>query len=237
MNNLIDLNKDLTMSSLEIAELTEKQHKNVLADIEVMKTQYLEFKNRAEISALFQCSEYKAKNGKMNPCVLLSKEASLDLVTGYNLQARNKINNRWQELESQQLKVPQTFQQALQLAADQQAVIEKQNLQLADNKPKVDFYHLIMSENPRLSMNEYAKMLSSENNVIIGQNKLMALLRQQKYLMTGRDASERNKPYQKYIDAGYFEVDYIKTPVGLRAQPFITAKGQTELSDHIVNSL
>ena len=67
-------------------------------------------------------------------------------------------------------------------------------------------------------------MLSSENNVIIGQNKLMALLRQQKYLMI-----ERNKPYQKYIDAGYFEVDYIKTPVGLRAQPFITSKGQTEL--------
>ena len=52
----------------------------------------------------------------------------------------------------------------------------------------------------------------------------MALLRQQKYLMI-----ERNKPYQKYIDAGYFEVDYIKTPVGLRAQPFITSKGQTEL--------
>lgn len=92
-----------TMTTLEIAVLTGKRHGDIMRDVRVMKQQYFEFKDSAQICAMFQDADYKDKSGKTNPMIKLSKEASLDLVTGYNLKARNTINNRWQELESKVL--------------------------------------------------------------------------------------------------------------------------------------
>jgi len=131
--------------------------------------------------------------------------------------------------------VPRDFATALQLAADQQKLIQQQAGELLEAAPKIAFHDRMFTENPRLSMNEFAKILSDSNGVVIGQNKMMQFLRELGYLMVGRDATERNKPYQRYMQMGLFEVEYIKTPVGLRAQPFITSLGQKELAQLIVD--
>ena len=115
---------------------------------------------------------------------------------------------------------------------------QSQATKIEVDRPKVDFYHQLFSENPLVSFNDYAKLLSKETGVKIGQNNLMKFLRESGYLMVGRAGSksnERNKAYQKYITAGYFEIEYNKTPVGLKPQTFITAKGQIELAEMIVN--
>jgi phage regulator Rha-like protein len=85
-------NETLTMSSLEIAELTGKQHRNVLADIRNMIDQL--GLSSAEFSAV-----YKDQQLINRPCFNLPKDLTLTLITGYSIPLRHKINQRWMELE------------------------------------------------------------------------------------------------------------------------------------------
>lgn len=86
-----------TMSSREIAELTGKQHNNVLADIRKMLNELS--LSTAEFSAM-----YKADNGQEYECFNLPKRECLVLISGYSTQFRAKIIDRWIELESNPLR-------------------------------------------------------------------------------------------------------------------------------------
>lgn len=84
------------MSSLEIADLTGKQHKNVLADIRNMLD---ELKiNSAEFSA-----QYKDVSGKSNLMYNLPKRETLILTSGYSAKQRAAIIDRWLELEEKDM--------------------------------------------------------------------------------------------------------------------------------------
>ena len=85
---------DMNMTSREIAEVTNKQHKHVTRDIAVMLDElnldksifgriYLDSRNRQQI-------EY-----------VLDEELTLTLVTGYSIKLRNAVIKRWKQLESQ----------------------------------------------------------------------------------------------------------------------------------------
>lgn len=90
--SIFNANAPLTMSSLEIAKLTGKDHKHVLADIRTM-LEGLEI-DTAEFSAM-----YKADNKQMYEKFDLPKRECFILVSGYNLKLRAAIIDRWQELE------------------------------------------------------------------------------------------------------------------------------------------
>jgi phage regulator Rha-like protein len=81
------------MTSREIAELTGKEHKNVMADIRKMMD---------DIS--FASADFLADlpdgYGRMQPVFILDKELTMTLVAGYSASLRYKIIKRWQELES-----------------------------------------------------------------------------------------------------------------------------------------
>lgn len=99
MNELVNIK---TMSSREIAELTGKEHKNVLADI---KKTIAELEASNEIGRLkFQLSCYTNAQNKEQPEFLLCKEASLLIVSGYSLVLRKRIIQRWSELEEKTAK-------------------------------------------------------------------------------------------------------------------------------------
>jgi hypothetical protein len=90
------------MSSRQIAELCSKRHDNVLADCEALKEFYgKKYENRSpEISGeLMKSTTYKDKSGKSNKCFLLSRDAVLDLITGYSIEHRHTINQAWLEYE------------------------------------------------------------------------------------------------------------------------------------------
>lgn len=96
MNTMQTLNTVVTMSSREIAELCVKQHKHVLEDIRnTLKTLGID---SAEFSA-----QYKDSTGRMLPCFNLPKRETLILVSGYSVELRAKIIDRWQELETNPL--------------------------------------------------------------------------------------------------------------------------------------
>ena len=82
----------LTMSSREIAELTGKRHDHVIRDIELM---FL----RLNIDAPKFGDYYKASNGKRNLQYHLPKREALILVSGYSVELRARIIDRWTELE------------------------------------------------------------------------------------------------------------------------------------------
>ena len=95
------------MTSLEIAEVTGKQHKNVMQAIRKMepaweKVQGLKFQLSSRI--------YHLPNGgtKEVPCYLLTKTESLYIATKFNDEARAKLVLRWEFLERERLaKQPQ----------------------------------------------------------------------------------------------------------------------------------
>lgn len=83
----------VTMSSREIAELTGKEHKNVLADIRDM------LESLGQTSADFSAN-LPDSYGRMQPAYALPKRETLILVSGYSTELRARIIDRWQELEA-----------------------------------------------------------------------------------------------------------------------------------------
>lgn len=83
----------LTMTSREIAELTGKEHKNVLADIRKM------LEDLGRTSADFS-ADLPDAYGRPQPAYKLPKRETLILVSGYSTELRARIIDRWQELEA-----------------------------------------------------------------------------------------------------------------------------------------
>ena len=107
---IVTLDNILTMSSVEIAELTGKRHDNVMRDIKLMLEELgiglLKFE---ETSLDVQ--------GKQRKIYALPKRECLILVSGYSIKLRAVIVDRWQELEAQASKPrgPTTFLEAMEL--------------------------------------------------------------------------------------------------------------------------
>lgn len=109
--NELTLNAAMTMSSREIAELTGKEHKNVLRDIRLLEQQL----HGSNLSYVIKVDRYKAENNQWYDYCALDKDTTLTLLLGYDAVARMKVVKRWQELEAQQQpKLPTTYIEALE---------------------------------------------------------------------------------------------------------------------------
>ena len=82
------------MTSLEIAELTGKQHKDVMKAIRNMEPAWVKVNGRK-----FALVEYQDKKGELRPCYQLTKTECLYIATKFNDEARAKLVLRWQQLE------------------------------------------------------------------------------------------------------------------------------------------
>ncbi len=100
----------VTMSSRQIADLTNKEHKNVKRDCEIMFTEL-------ELDALSFERIYLDGMNRQQVEYSLDRELVQTLITGYNIKLRHAVVQRLNELESKQ-SIPQNFAQAMRLAAD-----------------------------------------------------------------------------------------------------------------------
>lgn len=111
------------MTSLEIAEVTGKEHKNVMRDIRNILSQGVSQLN-------FELSSYKQSqpNGghKDVACYRLTPKGCLILASGYDAALREKIIDRLEILEKR-FRTPQTYLEALKALV----VSEEQKEQLA----------------------------------------------------------------------------------------------------------
>lgn len=167
MSNIVTLagGQAVTMTSREIAELTGKDHGNVMRDIRSMIDAI------STDSNLIPCAKsttYAGKDGRQYPQYELDKDTCLTLLLGYDAVARMKVVKRWQELEAMidQPKVPQTMPEALRLAAEaieQRDMLALQNRAqaeaLAVAEPKAQALDLIAAGERAVTIREAAKLL------------------------------------------------------------------------------
>jgi phage antirepressor YoqD-like protein len=122
--------------------------------------------------------------------------------------------------------IPKTFSEALKLASIQAEKIEQQEKQLIEQKPKVEYYNLVEESKSGLHIGEFAKLIKWK------PRKLFEWLRNNGYLFY---SNNENIPYQRYIDAGYFELTQKPDRLSKRiySTTLITGKGQTYITGKI----
>lgn len=86
-------NTNLRMTSVEIADLMEKNHQHVMRDIRELVDQ-----GAIGLSRFGQSSYLNSQN-KEQPMYLLDFESTMLLITGYDANRRAKVINRWMQLE------------------------------------------------------------------------------------------------------------------------------------------
>ena len=101
-----------TMSSMEIAALTGKDHAHILRDIRNMEPAWEKVSQ-----SKFGLAAYKDAQGKERPCYKLTKRECLYIATKFNDEARARLVLRWEELErSKQSKALTQAELILQMA-------------------------------------------------------------------------------------------------------------------------
>ncbi|WP_369957649.1 Rha family transcriptional regulator [Psychrobacter sp. CLB018] len=203
-----------TMSSREIAQLCNKDHRHVLRDIDDLNATY-------EVMALPKVgqSNYIADNGQSYRQFLLSKEQTIDLITGYRADIRIRINRRWQELEANANSpvIPQSFADALQLAADQ-----ARQLELA--KPKISHYDNVVERAGLLNATPVAQKVRLS---AVAMNKVLD------ELGVYNKAVKRSRVFQQwFIDKGLGEVK--QTDQGY-SQALFTKRGEAWIIERLIS--
>ena len=159
-----------TMSSREMAQLCQKRHDNVCNDIRILNETY-EKMGLLKIKDTLYTNE---QNGQQYREYLLTKEQSIDLVTGYNRELRIAINRRWQELESNQsLALPNFTDPAAAAEAWAKEYREKQALaiELKAAEPKINFYDKVGDSNNLLIASKIGQSFKTNPMSAVTLNK------------------------------------------------------------------
>ena len=113
-------------------------------------------------------------------------------------------------------------------------VIRQLNEKIERDKPLVDFANHVGKSEILIDMGAMAKLAEKElENIRIGRNRLFKWLREKGVLM------KNNLPYQRYVEAGYFQVcdanGGSKEKTLLFPQTMVTGKGQIYLINRLKN--
>ena len=220
MNQLLTMTKEnasiLTMSSREIAEITHKEHKNVLRVIRDLIEQNLV----AQIEPL----KFEYRNQWFD-YYELNKRDTFVVVARLSPEFTAAVVDRWQALENRQKPtalIPQSFSEALMLAAQLQAEKER-------NAPKVAFVDHYVEVGTSKSFRETAKILKIPERALV--NRLV----EDKYLYR---QSGVFLPYQSAHTKDLFTVktgtaehghNYTQTRVTSKGIEFIASRYASEL--------
>lgn len=174
--------------SLKVAQVFGRQHKNVIRSIrDIMMSANL-LANRQT----FCESTYYDSQGKQQPIFLMTKEGFCALVMRWNGEKANqfkmafidmfsKMERAFQQVKPQYPAIPQTFSEALRLAAAQAEQIERQQKQIEADAPRVLFSQAVETAKQSVLIGELAKIIC-QNGVQTGERRLFQWMRDNGYL-------------------------------------------------------
>lgn len=151
-------NKQAVTTSLKVAEVFGKRHDNVMKSIKSLIAEN-STPNFLGVGNMFVESTYLNKQKHEQPMFYMNRDGFTLLAMGFTgkkaMQFKLKYIDAFNKMESivkkeNQFAMPQTFGEALQLAADQQKLIEK-------NQPKVEYYDQQMRNPGLMTVTEIAK--------------------------------------------------------------------------------
>ncbi|MDW0575835.1 Rha family transcriptional regulator [Mannheimia haemolytica] len=212
MNQLLNISEQkssITMSSREIAELCEKEHRHVLRDIRAYVGAIIQMERGINVKSL----DWSGKEG-------------VELF-GHT----QKIIDRWQELETQVPQssktphIPQTYAEALRLAADQ---AEQNQLLQLENKQKTEENNALKSYfEPGLTPAQFVKGLNGVNS-----NKINDYLRTRGWLYKEKHCWRVcSQVRDKYLTESFkrIEVDPVERIEMTTYKPILLEKGAVKI--------
>ena len=222
MNNnlmVIESSNVLTMSSLEIAELTGKRHDHVMVDIGKMLSDLGKAAPDFAGTAFYEVNNAKRSRKIYN----LPKRETLILVSGYSVAMRARIIDRWQELEEKQTPAtPKTYIEALEklLESEKEKLVLKEELKAAE--PKVEFVNNYVDAKGNKTFRGLVKMLNANERDFrnwLHDSKIM-------YRLNGAWM-----PYSEYLHKGYFEVKTGENDGKSYSLCYFTPKGEVWIAE------
>lgn len=220
MNNIIKVGETINaseyMTSREIAEVTGKEHKNVLAAIRLMEGAW------GKVTGLsFKLSEYTDSTGRKLPMYQLTKTECLYIATKFNDEARAKLVIRWEELETKERQnvpaLPQTYLEALKalvLSEEQKQVLALENESM---KPKADYFDTLVERGSNLNLRDTAKIIGVSERFFIEYLLLNGYLY--------RDAKRKLKPIAKYVGKYFVLKEWVRGE-NTGSQTLVTVEGK-----------
>lgn len=186
---IMRIENGVKMTSRDIAELTGKEHKNVMADI---RKEAENLDNVGINSSLnFKLSNYISDRGKEYPQYLLSKDGVMMLAMKYDTITRYKITQKLNELENKNKNSPALPQNYLE-ALKQLVISEEKRIEAEKTNA------ILMHVNKNYTVTEIAKELNlksaTELNKILADKKIQ-------YKSNGTWVL-----YSKYSNNGYFDI-------------------------------
>lgn len=222
--------------SLKVAKVFGKQHKNIMQAIRnVLGT--------AENSAVrkwFFESTYLAGNGRKEPMFIMNRDGfsllamgltgakAMQFKVGFIEQFNAMERVVRQVMQPTTPAIPQTYAEALRLAASQAEQIEEQQKKIQADAPRVLFSQAVETSEKSVLIGELAKIIC-QNGVDTGEKRLFAWLRENGYLC--QFGERYNQPTQKAMQLGLFEIKKtsIQLPNGetiISNTTKVTGKGQ-----------
>lgn len=218
----------VTMNSREIAELCEKEHRNVKRDV-------LKMLQALKLDALSFERIYSDALGRPQTEYHLNRDLTETLITGYNVPLRFRVVTRLRELESVSHAapaIPQSLPDALRLAADLAEQNSHLQLVVADQAPKVQALALLSDACGTMCLTDAAKHLH------IQRKALLDYLKANRWIYR-RDGSAHWVAYQPRMASGL--LDHKVTVIGtddqgdhrLASQVRVTSKGLALLAQKL----
>ncbi|HBF1646942.1 TPA: Rha family transcriptional regulator [Clostridioides difficile] len=206
MNDL-QLNNKNTITTLEIADMLEINHWEVLRKLEGTEKSKgiidILGSNNFVVTDYFIKTKYLSVQNKEMPCYAVTKlgcDFLANKFTGkkgiiFTARYVRRFNEMEQELKEQQPKLPTTYKEALQQLLIE--VEEKEQLQLENQvmKPKADYFDALVERNLLTNIRDTAKELGVKEKVFV------SWLIEKKYCY--RDLKDKLQPYANRMQ--YFE--------------------------------
>ena len=219
----------------EITDLLEVRHNDAM-------TKITKLAEEPSFGVLRKTRITHENGGRPTDTYQLNKKQAIAVGAKLNNALLMKLIDKLEELESKNQK-PMSIEEILKLTQNTIEQLESKNLVLVEQnqimQPKALFADSVAQSHTSILIGQFAKAISSDT-FNIGQNRLFAWLRDNKYLMQG--GTQHNQPMQRYIDNKYFETTErtINNPDGstrITITTKITGKGQVALAQKIINSL